>query len=129
MVMFIEERDLFIMSPTMYDISVENLDMQRLNANTCLKEVYPRPLLTRKDPSPFGYLKKIIPIVNVLNNRKKLQLWYLESGCSWNMIRQRSIFQHMHIMNGGLVAFRGNKKGKIAGVGKIGMLKQSPSRS
>ena len=46
--------------------------------------------------------------------------WYLDSGCSRHMTGQESHFKSLKIEDGGEVAFGGNEKGKIIGIGDIG---------
>ena len=45
--------------------------------------------------------------------------WYLDSGRSCHMIGERCMFQCLTPYHGGIVTLRGNKKGRIIGVGKI----------
>ena len=47
--------------------------------------------------------------------------WYLDSGCSWNMIVEKCIFQCLTPYHCGIVTLGGNQKGKITRVGKIGI--------
>ena len=46
--------------------------------------------------------------------------WYLDSGCSRHITSQESHFKSLKIKDGGEVAFGGNEKGKIIGIGDIG---------
>jgi len=48
------------------------------------------------------------------------QLWFLDSGCSRHMTGDRSNFLSLTAFDGGRVAFRNGKSGKIVGIGKIG---------
>ena len=47
--------------------------------------------------------------------------WYLNSGCSQHMTREKSMFQCLTPYHGGTITFRGNKKGRIIDIGKIGI--------
>ena len=51
----------------------------------------------------------------VMHNR-----WYLDSGCSRHMTRDKSKFCLLTESDGGKVTFRGNSKGKIIGSEKVG---------
>ena len=78
--------------------------------------------LTKKDPSQSGYLRiKLFLLQTCLTAGKKLQSWYLDSGCSHHMTGERCMFQSLLPKTGGTVTFGGNQKGMIAGVGKIGI--------
>ena len=46
--------------------------------------------------------------------------WYLDSGCSRHMTGQESHFKSLKIKDGGEVAFGGDGKEKIIGIGDIG---------
>ena len=52
--------------------------------------------------------------------------WYIDSGCSKHMTGDASKFTHISPKNSGHVTYGDNNKGKILGVGKIGM---NPSTS
>jgi len=47
--------------------------------------------------------------------------WYIDSGCSKHMTGDASTFIHNYPKNSGHVTYGDNNKGKILGVGKIGM--------
>ena len=49
------------------------------------------------------------------------QKWYLDSGCSRDMISDESQFIILEAKNGGMVTFRDNGKRKIIGIGNIGI--------
>jgi len=49
------------------------------------------------------------------------QSWYTDSGCSKHMTGDASKFIHISPKNNGHVTYGDNNKGKILGVGKIGM--------
>ena len=46
--------------------------------------------------------------------------WYIDSGCSRHMTGQESQSKSLKFKEGGEVAFGGNGKGKIIGIGNIG---------
>ena len=46
--------------------------------------------------------------------------WYLDSGCSKHMTRDKSKFLSLETYSGGTVTFGDNKKGEVVGRGKIG---------
>ena len=54
------------------------------------------------------------------------QSWYVDSSCSKHMTGDASKFIHISSKNSGHVTYENNNKGKILGVGKIGM---NPSTS
>jgi len=54
------------------------------------------------------------------------QSWYIDSSCSKHMTRDASKFIYISPKNSGHVTYGDNNKGKILGVGKIGM---NPSTS
>jgi len=56
-----------------------------------------------------------------LTTGSKCLSWYLDSGCSWHMTGERCMFQSLTPYHGGTVTFKGNQKGKIIWVGKIGI--------
>ena len=47
--------------------------------------------------------------------------WYQGSGCSCHMTGENFMFQCLTPYHGGTVTFRGNQKGRITGMGKIGI--------
>jgi len=49
------------------------------------------------------------------------QSWYIDSGCSKHITGNASKFIHISPKNRGHVIYGDNNKGKILGVGKIGM--------
>ena len=49
------------------------------------------------------------------------QSWYIDSGCSKHMAGDASKFLHISPKNNEHVTYGDNNKGKIVGVGKIGM--------
>jgi len=55
-----------------------------------------------------------------LRAKEKHKSWYLDSGCSWHMIGEKSMFLTLTMKEGGNVKFRGNQSGKIIGTGTIG---------
>jgi len=62
---------------------------------------------------------QIMSIANILG-RKRLGCWYLDSGCSQHMIGERS-FLNLKPHEEWAVFFGGIGKGKIFGIGKIGI--------
>lgn len=50
----------------------------------------------------------------------KHQSWYLDSGCSRHVTREKYMFQTLNLKEGGDVRFRGSQKGKIIGIDTIG---------
>ncbi|RDY04577.1 hypothetical protein CR513_11696, partial [Mucuna pruriens] len=50
--------------------------------------------------------------------KKKDSSWYLDNGCSWHMVSERSMFLYLR-PHEGLVSFGGNGKGKIKGISKV----------
>jgi len=52
---------------------------------------------------------------------KENNQWYLDSGCSRHMTGNKKLFLSLEPFDGGRVTFGDNKKGKIVGVGKIGI--------
>jgi len=54
------------------------------------------------------------------------QNWYIDSGCSEHMMGDASKFIHISSKNSKHVTYGDNNKGKILGVGKIGL---NPSTS
>ena len=46
--------------------------------------------------------------------------WYLDSGCSRYMTRDKEQFNKLDVKDGGHVTFGDNEKGKIIGIGEIG---------
>ncbi|XP_074289258.1 uncharacterized protein LOC141614411 [Silene latifolia] len=57
---------------------------------------------------------------------KENNKWYLDSGCSRHMTGDKNLFLSLKPFNGGKVTFEDNKKGKVVGIGKIGI---SPSHA
>ncbi|XP_074318518.1 uncharacterized protein LOC141655331 [Silene latifolia] len=57
---------------------------------------------------------------------KENNQWYLDSGCSRHMTGDKNLFLSLKPFNGGKVTFGDNKKGKVVGIGKIGI---SPSHA
>jgi len=55
-----------------------------------------------------------------LKGREKQKSWYMDSGCSQHMTRDRSLFLTLTMKEGGIVGFGGNQTGKIIGSGTIG---------
>ena len=51
---------------------------------------------------------------------EKPHLWYLDSGCSKHMTREKSMFIHLSLKQEGHVTYGDNNKGKILGRGTIG---------
>ena len=47
--------------------------------------------------------------------------WYLDSGCSRHTAGDKSFFTKLSSKDGGFVTFEDNKKGKIIGIGSIGI--------
>jgi len=47
--------------------------------------------------------------------------WYLDNGCSRHMTEERSMFLNLKPVEGGVGSFGGMGKGKITGIGKIGI--------
>ena len=47
--------------------------------------------------------------------------WYLDNGCSRHMTEERSMFLNIKPVEGGVGSFGGMGKGKITGIGKIGI--------
>ena len=85
------------------------------------KDLYSKP--TFKDPRKFGYKNQNM-IIWIMDSLK--QSWYIDSGCSKHMEWDASKFIHISPKNSGHVTYEDNNKGKILGVGKIGM---NPSTS
>ncbi|XP_074282877.1 uncharacterized protein LOC141607426 [Silene latifolia] len=52
---------------------------------------------------------------------KETNQWYLDSGCSRHMTGNKNLFLSPDPFDGGKVTFGDNKKGKIVGIGKIGI--------
>ena len=50
---------------------------------------------------------------------------YLNNGCSWHMIGDKSKFLSLISIDGGHVIFRDNTKGKIIDKGRVGKFKHS----
>ncbi|XP_074315402.1 uncharacterized protein LOC141651597 [Silene latifolia] len=57
---------------------------------------------------------------------KENNQWYLDSGCSRYMTGDKNLFLSLKPFNGGKVTFGDNNKGKVVGIGKIGI---SPSHA
>ena len=45
--------------------------------------------------------------------------WFLDSGCSRHMTRDKEKFSNLEVKDGGKVIFGGKEKGKIIGQGKV----------
>ena len=74
-----------------------------------------------KGINAYGPKKTWVPksqIVSLVGKDQGLS-WYLNSGCSWHMIGERSMFLNLKPVKGGAIAFDGMGKGKISGIGKI----------
>jgi len=52
---------------------------------------------------------------------KRSNIWYLDSGCSRHMTGDRSRFLSLKSHQGGTVTFGDNQKGRVIGIGKIGI--------
>jgi len=52
---------------------------------------------------------------------KRSNVWYLDSGCSRHMTGDRSKFLSLKSHQGGSVTFGDNQKGRVIGIGKIGI--------
>ena len=50
-----------------------------------------------------------------LRAKEKQKSWYLDSGCSRHMTREKSMFLTLTMKEGGNVKFGGNESGKIIG--------------
>jgi len=48
------------------------------------------------------------------------QSWYLNSGCSGYMMKERHIFQSLTLKQEDIMGFRGNQREKIIGLRNIG---------
>lgn len=78
--------------------------------------------LTKEDPQIFWYLRTRLFLLHMSLTSSKTHLsWYLDSGYSWNMTRERCMFHCLIPMHGGTVTFEGNKKWLITWVCKIGI--------
>jgi len=55
-----------------------------------------------------------------LRAKEKQKSWYLDSGCSRHMTREKSMFLTLTMKEGGNVKFGGNQSGKIIGTRTIG---------
>jgi hypothetical protein len=55
-----------------------------------------------------------------LRAKEKKKSWYLDSGCSRYMTREKSIFLTLAMKEGGNMKFGGDQFGKINGTGTIG---------
>ncbi|XP_073220723.1 uncharacterized protein [Cicer arietinum] len=60
------------------------------------------------------FLKQVHPQIN------KRKPWYLDSGCSRHMTRDKHCFMSLEIKDGGSVTFGNNDKAQIKGTGTIG---------
>ena len=52
--------------------------------------------------------------------KAKKNVWYLDSGCSHHMTRDKAMLSNISPKDGGYVTFGDNGKGKIVGEGKVG---------
>ena len=55
-----------------------------------------------------------------LNEKSKKGRWYLDSGCSRHMTRDKSMFSSLSTKDGGYITFGDNRKGKIICIGNVG---------
>lgn len=78
-----------------------------------------KPELTRKDPkrSEYQNLKLLLLYISLLGRHKDSK-WYLNSGCTRYVTKNRSMFLDLQPSKGS-VSY-GSGKGKIIGKGKIG---------
>ena len=72
------------------------------------------------EPNKFGFQNQVSNVfmqecLAAIHNR-----WYLNSGCSRYMTRDKSKFYLLTENDGGQVTFRGNSKGKIISSEKVG---------
>ena len=114
-------RYMFMMRTTLSITFVEKLDTWHPDAGIDQSRVQSIPSwLTQKNPKIFGYLRKMLFLLQMsLITGSKCLSWYLDNGCSQNMIRERCMFQCLTPHHGVTVTFKENQKGKITGVGKI----------
>ncbi|XP_074291089.1 uncharacterized protein LOC141617850 [Silene latifolia] len=74
----------------------------------------------------FKCLKEIQSLKDLLLHARKVVVkennqWYHDSGCSRHMTGDISLFISLEPFDGGKVTFGDNKKGKVIGIGKIGI--------
>ena len=83
-------------------------------------------ILTKKDPKRFGYRfqKFDVSLQVCMRAKAKKNMWYLDSGCSHHMTRDKVMFSSITSKDRGYITFGDNAKGKIVGEGKVG---KSPS--
>ncbi|XP_074306191.1 uncharacterized protein LOC141641430 [Silene latifolia] len=85
------------------------------------RQPFRRPIeKTKTQPRtiPKLSIKKIVVL-------KENNIWYLDSGCSRHMTGNVNLFLSKRTLHGGFVTFGDNKKGKVIGIGKVGISSSS----
>lgn len=83
------------------------------------KPSLPIQVLISKDPRILGY-QKISDIFVLLEHHSKPKWkWYLDSECSNNITRNKSLFKSVAYSDRGDINFGDNFKGKVIGIGTI----------
>ncbi|RDX71900.1 hypothetical protein CR513_48688, partial [Mucuna pruriens] len=72
-----------------------------------------------KNPLIVKNIQTDYPNLQRLTTGRKLQSWYVDSGCSRHIMGEKSMFEDVRPKKEGWIIF-GGKIGKIVGVGRIG---------
>ena len=70
----------------------------------------------------FGYQNIMLFLLQIsLVGKGKDLRWHFDSGCSRHMVRERSMFLDLKLIERGAVVFGGMGKGKITDICKVGI--------